>query len=180
MGHCLILDSGLDIFLKGLDISWIVDFIYFQKDVFMYLNVLENLLLVAKLDELGFYVKIGNNVFSLFKDIYCYESCTSINGLYCFNLDVKFIESLFNVEYVLGSKRNVLDNNSAYLWHQRLGHISKKRIMRLMKNDILPQLDFDNWDVCLDYIKGTQTKQISKNYGTRSNHLNVEGYIDAD
>jgi len=52
--------------------------------------------------------------------------------------------------------------------------------MRLMKNDILPQLDFDNWDVCLDYIKGTQTKQISKNYGTRSNHLNVEGYIDAD
>lgn len=86
--------------------------------------------------------------------MYWYEY--GIDGLYCF--DVRFMESLFNVEYVIGSKRNVLNNNSTYLWYQGLGYISKERITRLMKNDILPQLDFDDWDVCLDCIKGTQTK----------------------
>ena len=81
------------------------------------------------------------------------------------------MESLFNVECIVGSKCNMHGEISAYLWQQRLGHISKKRIMRLMKNEILPQVDFGDWDICLDYIKGKQTKQISKNYAIRSNEL---------
>ncbi|WVZ16815.1 hypothetical protein V8G54_009797 [Vigna mungo] len=35
---------------------------------------------------------------------------------------------------------------SAFLWHKILGHISKERMLRLVKNEILPQLDFDDWD----------------------------------
>ncbi|OMO97059.1 Integrase, catalytic core [Corchorus capsularis] len=46
-----------------------------------------------------------------------------------------------------GSKRSAHIENSAFLWHQRLGHISNERIMRLVKGDILPQLDFVDWDV---------------------------------
>ena len=40
-----------------------------------------------------------------------------------------------------------------------------------MKNEILPQFDFSDWDICLDSIKGKQTKQISKNFAIRSNGL---------
>jgi len=40
-----------------------------------------------------------------------------------------------------------------------------------MKSEILPQLDFSDWDVCLDCIKGKQTKYISKNPATRSSQL---------
>ena len=96
------------------------------------LGYARNLVFVAKMDELGFSFKIGNNVFSLFKDMYYYGFGTLKDGLYCFNLDAKFMESLFNVECDDGSKQNVHDDNSSYLWHQRLGHISKERIMRLV------------------------------------------------
>ena len=67
------------------------------------------------------------------------------------------MESLFNIECDVDIKWNVHDDSSDYLWHQRLGHISKERIIRLMKNGILPQLDFGYWDICLDCIKGKRT-----------------------
>ena len=54
----------------------------------------------------------------------------------------------------ISTKRSSVDENSAYLWHQRLGHISKERIERLVKNDILPNLDFTDLGVCVDCIKG--------------------------
>ena len=67
---------------------------------------------------------------------------TLCDCLYHLNLNVNFIDSLFNVEHVSSSKCNVQNENPAFLWHQRLGHISKERMMRLVKNEILPQLDF--------------------------------------
>ena len=58
----------------------------------------KNLVYVAKLDELGFSFKIGNNVFFLFMDMYYHGYGTLID---CLNLDVKFMESLFNAELML-------------------------------------------------------------------------------
>ena len=101
-----------------------------------------NLVSVGKLDDLGFNFKIGHNVFSLYKQQYYYGSGTLINGLYRFNLDEYFVESLFNVTHDFGLKRSAQNEHSAFLWHQRLGHISKERIMRLVKSQILPHLDF--------------------------------------
>ncbi|KAL1195638.1 Retrovirus-related Pol polyprotein from transposon TNT 1-94 [Cardamine amara subsp. amara] len=43
--------------------------------------------------------------------------------------------------------------------------------MRLVKDEILPQLDFSDLDVCLDCIKGKQTKHIIKKPATRSTQL---------
>jgi len=70
--------------------------------------------------------------------MYYYGSGTLVDGLYCFNLDVKFKESLFNVECDVSSKHNVHNDSSAYFWYQRLGHISKERVMRLKENENLP------------------------------------------
>ena len=83
----------------------------------------------------------------MYKQKYYYGCCTLIDCLYRLNLDVKFIESLFNVEHIIGNKRSAHNECSAFLWHQRLGHISKKRVLRLVKSGILPQLDFVDWDV---------------------------------
>jgi len=141
-----------------------------------------NLISVAKLDKLGFNFRISNGSFSLYKDLYYYGSGTLIDELYCFNLDVKFVESLFHVEH---SNHIVCKENSAFLWYQRLGHISKEKMLRLMKSEILPKLDFSDWDVCLDCIKGKQTKHISKNPATRSSqlleliHTDIRGPFDA-
>ena len=44
------------------------------------------------------------------------------------------------------------------LCHKRLGHISKNRIERLVSNGILVSLDFTNFTICVECIKGKQTK----------------------
>ena len=83
-----------------------------------------NLNFVAKLDKLRVNFRIGNGSFSLHKNLYYYGFGTLIDYLYHFNLDVKFVESLFHVEH---SNHIVCKENFAFLWHQRLGHISKER-----------------------------------------------------
>ena len=86
--------------------------------------------------------------------------------------------------HVEHSNRIVCKEKSTFLWHQRLTHISKERMSRLVKSDILPQLDFSYWDVCLDWIKGKPTKHTSKNPTTRSSqlrkliHTNICGRFD--
>ncbi|CAA7022588.1 unnamed protein product [Microthlaspi erraticum] len=44
-------------------------------------------------------------------------------------------------------------------------------MMRLVKNEILPQLDFSDLNVCIDCIKGKQTKHVVKKPATRSTQL---------
>ncbi|CAA7053517.1 unnamed protein product [Microthlaspi erraticum] len=129
-----------------------------------------NLVSVSRLDNLGFDFKIGHGVFSLYRNDYFYGSGTLFDSLYRFNLDAKFSESLFNIES-RGIKRSASDESSAFLWHQRLCHISKERMMRLVKNEILPQLDFSDLNVCIDCIKGKQTKHVVKKPATRSTQL---------
>ena len=92
------------------------------------------------------------------------------DSLYKFNFDVKLYESLFNVES-RGFKRSVINESSVFLWHQRLGHISKERIMKLINKEILTQLDFSDLYVCIDCIKGKQTKNTLKNPTTSSTQL---------
>jgi hypothetical protein len=43
-----------------------------------------------------------------------------------------------------------------------LGHISRGRIERLVKSEILPPLEFPDLEQCIDCIKGKYTKQIKK------------------
>jgi transposase InsO family protein len=63
----------------------------------------------------------------------------------------------------VSSKRKRCDDaTSVKLWRYRLCHISRRRIERLIKDDILIPLDFPNSDYCIDCIKGKYTKQVKK------------------
>jgi tetrahydromethanopterin S-methyltransferase subunit G len=44
-----------------------------------------------------------------------------------------------------------------------LGHISRGRIERLVKESILPPLEFLDFEQCMDCIKGKYVKKIKKN-----------------
>ena len=57
------------------------------------------------------------------------------------------------------SKRLRLNEKSSSLWHKPLGHISRQRMERLIKDEILPDLDFLDFDTCVDCIK---SKLIAK------------------
>lgn len=67
-------------------------------------------------------------------------------------------------------KHSRLNENSAFLWYKCLGHISKERLARLAKNEILLNLNFTNFGMCVNCIKGKQTKH-SKKGATRSIQL---------
>ena len=66
-------------------------------------------------------------------------------------LDLRFMLS------ILLEKHSAHNEKLAFLWHKRLDHISKERVTRLVKSEILSHLDFVNGNVCVDCIKGMQT-----------------------
>ena len=51
-----------------------------------------------------------------------------------------------------------------------MGHISRERLQRLVKDGILPNLDFSDLSMCVNCIKGKQTKHTKKG-ATRSTKL---------
>ena len=58
----------------------------------------------------------------------------------------------------IGSDRELgRDKNSSSLWHKRSGHNSKRRIERLVSYGILDSLDFADFEICTNCIKGKQT-----------------------
>ncbi|KAF1855839.1 hypothetical protein Lal_00043221, partial [Lupinus albus] len=73
------------------------------------------------------------------------------DNLYMLNTVADYSETL-NVES-RGTKRKIDNNNSGALWHKRLGHISQKRIERLVSDGILDSIDFTDHKV----IFGTRT-----------------------
>ena len=48
---------------------------------------------------------------------------------------------------------------SSKLWHYRLGHISRRRIERQVKNDILPPLELSDLEQCRECIKEKVCKE---------------------
>ena len=56
------------------------------------------------------------------------------------------------------------------LWHKRLGHISIDRIKRLVNDGVLEALDFTDFGICVDCIKGKQTNK-SKESARRTSHV---------
>jgi len=60
------------------------------------------------------------------------------------------------------NKRKRIYDVSSKLWHCRLGHISRRRIERLVKKSILPHLEFSDLEQYVDCIKGKYVKKIKK------------------
>ncbi|WKA12228.1 hypothetical protein VitviT2T_029640 [Vitis vinifera] len=113
-------------------------------------SISRNLVSMSKLDLEGYSFSFHNRRFSLFKNSSFVGSGSLCDGLYKLNLNSCFTESLLTLHHNVGTKRNLINESSSYLWHRRLGHISKERMKRLVKDGILPNLDFTDLDVCVD------------------------------
>ena len=71
-----------------------------------------------------------------------------------------FVYVTLTVNTASSSKRLRLNEKSSILWHRCLGHISRQRIERLIKDEILSNLDLSNFDTCVDCIKGKLTAKV--------------------
>ncbi|MDD0148368.1 GAG-pre-integrase domain-containing protein, partial [Shigella flexneri] len=74
---------------------------------------------------------------------------------------------------LIGVKRTKLNEKSAFLWHRRLGHVSKERLKILVKNNILNELDFSDLTDCVECFKGKITNTRNKTAYTSQNLLEL-------
>src|SRR3954462_4928949 len=130
-----------------------------MKDTFVVPSFRRNLVSVTVLDKSGFYCSFENGMFSLSKDSNVIGNgiLSYYDNLYSLDIAASYKETLHVDKR--GAKRKLSNEHSAKLWHRRLGHVSKSRMERLVSEGILQSLDFSDFDVCIGYIKGKQTKQ---------------------
>ncbi|KAK9683434.1 hypothetical protein RND81_10G141100 [Saponaria officinalis] len=128
------------------------------EDTFVVPSFRRNLISVSLLDKSGYSCSFENKRFilSLNLNIVGTDSLCGFDNLYMLDNVALYSENL-HVES-RGTKRKFNKENTASLWHKRLGHVSKERIQRLVSNGILDSIDFTNFDVCISCIKGKQTK----------------------
>ncbi|KAL6327955.1 hypothetical protein AAG906_031299 [Vitis piasezkii] len=133
-------------------------------------SISRNLVSLSKLDATGYSVLFSSGQLSLMLNSITVGSGILCDGLYKISLNHEFAQALITLHSNVGSKRGLINENSSILWHRRLGHISRERIERLVKEGILQNLDFTDFHVCVDCIKGKQTKHTKKG-ATRTNEL---------
>ena len=79
------------------------------------------------------------------------------NGTLCGNLYRLELYSLLSISLAINiishTKRLSLNEKSSILWHKRLSHIFSQRMERLIMDEILPDVDFLDFDTCVDCIK---------------------------
>ena len=87
-------------------------------------------------------------------------------GVLCGNLyklelsALPFVSTTFTINIASSSKHLRLNEKSYILWHKHLDHIFRQRMERLFKDEILPDLDFSDFDTCVDCIKGRLIAKI--------------------
>ena len=118
-----------------------------------------NLISVSCLDKCGYSCSFENGKFSLFhsSNMVGSGSLSGYDNLYSVEINASFNESLHLS--TRGVKRKLTSENSGALWHKRLGHISQRRIERLVSCEILNPLDFTDFNICVNCIKGKQTNK---------------------
>ena len=74
-------------------------------------------------------------------------------------VDSFYVETILTLHHNIGTKHSLVIEQSVFLWHKRLGHISRERMERLIKNKILHDLDFMDLNICMDCIKGKHKRK---------------------
>ncbi|KAK3041532.1 hypothetical protein RJ639_002218 [Escallonia herrerae] len=105
-------------------------------------SMTRNLISVSRLDAYEYSFKFENKGFSLFLYARVIGYGLLEGNLYKLLSNASFTESLktMNVNDVVAKtcgKRKKENENSAKLWHERLGHISRARMERLIEDEIL-------------------------------------------
>jgi hypothetical protein len=154
-------------------------FILHLHNVLYVPSLSRNLIFVSCLDDDGYDCQFGNRQCLILIDNKVVGLTFRQDKLYMLSMHEN-VNVVCNDENVLckgkvssstnvSSKRKRCDDaTSVKLWHYRLGHISRGRIERLIKDDILIPLDFSNSDYCIDCIKGRYAKQVKKGDAKRS------------
>ena len=157
--------KAIGIFRLQLDSGCTLDL----EETFVVPSSRQNLIYVSCLDKCGYYCSFRNGMVSLYLNSNIIGTGSLTDKLYKLNIKASNgNETLHSSNY--GIKRKLINENSSMLWYRHLGHISNQRIQRLMSEGILDSLDFSDFQVCIECIKGKQPN-MRKNDTNRSSDV---------
>jgi len=87
-----------------------------------------NLVSLSKLDVTKYSFKFGNGCFSLFKHNHLIGTDILCGGSYKLNLNGLYAKTILTLHHNVGTKHSLVNERSGFLWHKRLGHISRERM----------------------------------------------------
>jgi hypothetical protein len=153
-------------------------FVFRLKEVLYVPSLRRNLISVSKLDDDGIDCHFGNDKCKILVNNECVGLAFRQDKLYLLSLD----ENANNVcdenmndspSANVTKKRKRIDDASSKLWQCRLGHISRGRIERLIKESILLHLEFSDLEQCVDCIKGKYVRKIKKDVKRSAGTLEI-------
>ncbi|RVW64514.1 Retrovirus-related Pol polyprotein from transposon TNT 1-94 [Vitis vinifera] len=80
-------------------------------------------------------------------------------NLYCLSLHHGLLCDSSSINSVVGCKGARMNLSSSMLWHKRLDHISRQRLEILVKDGVLSNLDFSDFETCVICLKGKMTSK---------------------
>jgi hypothetical protein len=133
------------------------------NNVYCIPSICKNLISGSKFvqENNGFSFSSNNKGMQFYDNLNNFGDAILLNGYWCLNCSNCSSNSENEIENILfvnktDFKRKYGDSSS-FLWHKRLGHISKQRLTELIKQQILPPLNFDDFETCVDCLKGKMT-----------------------
>ena len=131
-------------------------------DTFVVPTFRRNLVSVSTLDKSSYTFTFGNRKVSIKYEDNVIGTGTLLqdSNLYLLNI-VTPSNSILHTT-MRRSKLKSPSSNSYSLWHKRLGHISPKRIDRLVIEGVLQPFDVRDLEKCVSCIKGKNTRTTGK------------------
>ena len=149
-------------------------FMLVLRDVLFVPSLQRNLISVSRMDTDGYGCHFENGKCQILFNNVCVGDAVLHNELYLLSLRHKVpsmcdanVNVIASLSVNANRKRKRTQVESSKLCHCRLGHISRGRIERLVKNEILPPLEFSDLEQCIECIKGKFVKQIKKGCQTK-------------
>ena len=114
---------------------------------------------VFYLNKSGYSCSFGNNQVNLSVNskVITTGSLVVYYNIYMLDIVASYHESL-NIDFC-GTKRKLDNAHSGALWHKRLGHISRNIVEQLVSDGTLDSVDFTDFNVRVECIKGKHIKQ---------------------
>ncbi|KAJ9561430.1 hypothetical protein OSB04_006590 [Centaurea solstitialis] len=124
---------------------------------------------LSRLRDNGFIHAFTDYGISVSKDNMFYFDAIPRDGI--FEIDMHNLVSNSSSMYSCRTKKSKNNMDSTYLWHCRLCHINKKRILKLQHDGLIESIDDESFDKCLSCISGKMTRKPFSHVGERARDL---------
>jgi GAG-pre-integrase domain len=126
-------------------------------DTFVVPYFRRNLIFISALDKLDFSYSFGDENFSLYRhsNMVASDFLSIMDNLYALDTITSYNETFNNK--TRNVRQKLTHHDSAALWHNRLGHTSQRRIIRLVQSEILRPLNMSDLGSCIECAQGKQT-----------------------